>query len=89
MEGDSGFGFSGMEVEIICRYRVPMKTAVLSNGGSGAAAGAEPPEGLIGPGILGEQACCGLVLVLRAGGPRVMDWFSWPRFLRHPGCPPA
>ena len=89
MEGDSGFGFSGMEVEIICRYCVPMKTAVPSNGGIGAAAGAEPPEGLIAPGILGQQACCGLVLVLGAGGPRVMDRFSWPRFLRHPGRPAA
>jgi oxalyl-CoA decarboxylase len=33
IEGDSAFGFSGMELETICRYRLPGVTIVLNNGG--------------------------------------------------------
>jgi len=33
IEGDSGFGFSGMELETICRYRLPIVVIVLNNGG--------------------------------------------------------
>jgi oxalyl-CoA decarboxylase len=33
IEGDSAFGFSGMEIETICRYRLPIVTAVFNNGG--------------------------------------------------------
>ncbi|NVN42419.1 oxalyl-CoA decarboxylase [Asaia siamensis] len=33
IEGDSAFGFSGMEVETICRYRLPIVVIVLNNGG--------------------------------------------------------
>jgi oxalyl-CoA decarboxylase len=33
IEGDSAFGFSGMEVETICRYRLPVSVVVLNNGG--------------------------------------------------------
>lgn len=33
IEGDSAFGFSGMELETICRYRLPVVTVVLNNGG--------------------------------------------------------
>jgi oxalyl-CoA decarboxylase len=31
--GDSAFGFSGMEIETICRYRLPIVTLVFNNGG--------------------------------------------------------
>lgn len=31
--GDSGFGFSGMEVETICRYELPVTVVVMNNGG--------------------------------------------------------
>ena len=31
--GDSAFGFSGMEIETICRYRLPIVTVVFNNGG--------------------------------------------------------
>jgi oxalyl-CoA decarboxylase len=31
--GDSAFGFSGMEVETICRYRLPVTVIVMNNGG--------------------------------------------------------
>ncbi|PFG18970.1 oxalyl-CoA decarboxylase [Serinibacter salmoneus] len=33
LEGDSAFGFSGMEVETICRYRLPIVVVILNNGG--------------------------------------------------------
>jgi len=33
IEGDSAFGFSGMEIETICRYELPVTVVVLNNGG--------------------------------------------------------
>ncbi|WP_247615531.1 oxalyl-CoA decarboxylase [Streptomyces tagetis] len=33
IEGDSAFGFSGMEVETVCRYGLPVVTVVLNNSG--------------------------------------------------------
>ena len=33
IEGDSAFGFSGMEVETICRYQLPVTIVVFNNGG--------------------------------------------------------
>ncbi|MBU6285628.1 MAG: oxalyl-CoA decarboxylase [Betaproteobacteria bacterium] len=33
IEGDSAFGFSGMEVETICRYQLPITTVVFNNNG--------------------------------------------------------
>jgi oxalyl-CoA decarboxylase len=33
IEGDSAFGFSAMEIETICRYRLPVTVVVLNNGG--------------------------------------------------------
>jgi oxalyl-CoA decarboxylase len=33
IEGDSAFGFSGMEIETICRYRLPVTVIILNNGG--------------------------------------------------------
>lgn len=33
VEGDSAFGFSGMEVETICRYQLPVTIVVFNNGG--------------------------------------------------------
>jgi oxalyl-CoA decarboxylase len=45
IEGDSAFGFSGMEVETICRYRLPVTVVILNNGGvyRGDEAPAGPP----------------------------------------------
>lgn len=31
--GDSGFGFSGMDLETICRYKLPITVVILNNGG--------------------------------------------------------
>jgi oxalyl-CoA decarboxylase len=33
IEGDSAFGFSGMEVETICRYNLPVCVVVMNNNG--------------------------------------------------------
>ncbi|MCB9018377.1 MAG: oxalyl-CoA decarboxylase [Paludibacteraceae bacterium] len=33
IEGDSAFGFSGMEVETICRYHLPVTILIFNNGG--------------------------------------------------------
>ena len=33
VEGDSAFGFSGMEVETICRYKLPVCVVVFNNDG--------------------------------------------------------
>ena len=41
VQGDSAFGFSGMEIETMVRYNLPVKLIVLNNGGIGGRA----PEG--------------------------------------------
>jgi oxalyl-CoA decarboxylase len=33
IEGDSAFGFSGMEVETLCRYNLPVCVVVMNNNG--------------------------------------------------------
>lgn len=33
LEGDSAFGFDGMEMETICRYHLPVIVVVVNNGG--------------------------------------------------------
>ena len=43
IEGDSAFGFSGMELETIARYRLPVTTVVLNN--SGVYRGDDPSAG--------------------------------------------
>ena len=35
LSGDSAIGFSGMEMETLCRYNFPVKIVVLNNGGIG------------------------------------------------------
>jgi oxalyl-CoA decarboxylase len=50
LEGDSAFGFSGMEIETICRYQLPVVTVIFNNNGiyRGDPAGAAPsPTGFI------------------------------------------
>ena len=39
VQGDSAFGFSGMEIETIVRYNLPIKLIVLNNGGIGGGIG--------------------------------------------------
>ena len=50
IEGDSAFGFDGMELETICRYHLPVVTVVFNNGGiyRGDPEGSPPsPTGLL------------------------------------------
>jgi 2-hydroxyacyl-CoA lyase 1 len=49
VEGDSAFGFSGMEVETICRYNLPIKIIILNNNGIGIGEAELPEEGQIMP----------------------------------------
>ena len=39
VQGDSAFGFSGMEIETMVRYKLPVKLIVLNNGGIGGGIG--------------------------------------------------
>ncbi|MYK29910.1 MAG: oxalyl-CoA decarboxylase, partial [Gammaproteobacteria bacterium] len=39
VQGDSAFGFSGMEIETMVRYKLPVKMVVLNNGGIGGGIG--------------------------------------------------
>ena len=45
IEGDSAFGFSGMEIETICRYELPVCVVVFNNGGIYQGAGVNPSGG--------------------------------------------
>lgn len=45
VQGDSAFGFSGMEMETICRYQLPVVVIVLNNNGIGGGAAELPEDG--------------------------------------------
>lgn len=65
IEGDSAFGFSGMEIETICRYQLPVTVVILNNGGvyrgdekaDGTAANPSDPA----PTVLNARARHGLI----------------------------
>jgi oxalyl-CoA decarboxylase len=46
IEGDSAFGFSGMEIETICRYNLPICVVVFNNGGIYRGTDVNPSGGL-------------------------------------------
>jgi 2-hydroxyacyl-CoA lyase 1 len=46
VSGDSAIGFSGMEMETVCRYQLPVKIVVLNNGGIGGGIGELPADRL-------------------------------------------
>jgi 2-hydroxyacyl-CoA lyase 1 len=56
VEGDSGFGFSGMEVETMCRYKLPIKIVMLNNGGIGGGMDELPTDKPIPVSILTPRA---------------------------------
>ena len=56
VEGDSGFGFSGMEIETMCRYKLPVKIIILNNGGIGGGVSELPTDTPIPPGVLTPHA---------------------------------
>jgi oxalyl-CoA decarboxylase len=45
VEGDSAFGFSGMEIETICRYNLPICVVIFNNGGIYRGTGVNPAGG--------------------------------------------
>lgn len=45
IEGDSAFGFSGMEIETVCRYNLPVCVVVFNNGGIYQGTGVNPSGG--------------------------------------------
>src|SRR5438067_314571 len=45
VEGDSAFGFSGMEVETICRYNLPVCVVIFNNNGIYRGTGVNPSGG--------------------------------------------
>ncbi len=52
IEGDSAFGFSGMEFETVCRYRLPITVVILNNGGvyrGDETSGNEPAPTVLSP----------------------------------------
>ncbi len=44
VEGDSAFGFSGMEVETACRYQLPIVFVIINNNGIGGGFGELPED---------------------------------------------
>ena len=52
VQGDSAFGFSGMEIETMVRYRLPVKMVVLNNGGIGGGVGPLKEGARVPPPIL-------------------------------------
>jgi 2-hydroxyacyl-CoA lyase 1 len=47
VSGDSAIGFSGMEMETLCRYNMPAKIVVLNNGGIGPGMGDIPDNPML------------------------------------------
>src|SRR5207249_98020 len=46
VSGDSAIGFSGMEMETVCRYQLPVKIVVFNNGGIGPGHATHPDNPL-------------------------------------------
>ena len=46
VEGDSAFGFSGMEVEVACRYQLPITFIIINNNGIGGGPTELDPENI-------------------------------------------
>jgi oxalyl-CoA decarboxylase len=56
IEGDSAFGFSGLEIETICRYGLPITVVILNNGGVYRGDDGSPPGSDPAPTTLAPQA---------------------------------
>jgi oxalyl-CoA decarboxylase len=56
IEGDSAFGFSGMEIETICRYKLPVTVVILNNGGVYRGDGVNPASADPAPTVLDPTA---------------------------------
>jgi oxalyl-CoA decarboxylase len=56
IEGDSAFGFSGMEVETICRYNLPVCIVVMNNNGVYKGTDVNPRGGDVAPTVFVKDA---------------------------------
>ena len=56
IEGDSAFGFSGMEVETICRYKLPVCVIVFNNNGIYKGTDKNPSGGDVAPTVFVKNA---------------------------------
>jgi oxalyl-CoA decarboxylase len=56
IEGDSAFGFSGMEVETICRYKLPVCVVVFNNNGVYKGTDVNPLGGDVAPTVFVKGA---------------------------------
>ncbi|HEY8049572.1 MAG TPA: thiamine pyrophosphate-dependent enzyme, partial [Ramlibacter sp.] len=56
VEGDSAFGFSGMEVETICRYNLPVCIVVMNNNGVYKGTDQNPRGGDVAPTVFVKDA---------------------------------
>jgi oxalyl-CoA decarboxylase len=56
IEGDSAFGFSGMEVETICRYNLPVCVVVFNNNGVYKGTDKNPRGGDVAPTVFVKNA---------------------------------
>ncbi len=56
IEGDSAFGFSGMEVETICRYNLPVCVIVFNNNGIYKGTDVNPAGGDVAPTVFVKNA---------------------------------
>ena len=56
IEGDSAFGFSGMEVETICRYNLPVCVVVFNNNGVYKGTDVNPLGGDVAPTVFVKNA---------------------------------
>jgi oxalyl-CoA decarboxylase len=56
IEGDSAFGFSGMEVETICRYGLPVCVVILNNNGVYKGTDVNPRGGDVAPTVFVKDA---------------------------------
>jgi oxalyl-CoA decarboxylase len=56
VEGDSAFGFSGMEVETICRYQLPVCVVVMNNNGVYGGADQNPRGADVAPTVFVKDA---------------------------------
>ena len=56
VEGDSAFGFSGMEVETICRYNLPVCIVIMNNNGVYKGTDVNPRGGDVAPTVFVKDA---------------------------------
>jgi oxalyl-CoA decarboxylase len=71
IEGDSAFGFSGLEIETICRYQLPVVTVVFNNNGVYRG---DPPGGLYSPtGLIRDARYEKLIEAFGGAGYHVTD----------------